>query len=95
MSSNKERQARKRAKLKTDPDRYEAHLQNDRKRKAQKLAQTKARMTDEERQKFLLRERLRIRKLHVHAARKSSHPKLMVNLALLHCTKPLNHLEKF
>ena len=69
MSSNKERQAKKRAKLKEDPERYQAHLQKDRQRKAQKLAQARAKMTEKEKEEFLLKERLRIRKLR--AAKKS------------------------
>ena len=63
MSSAKERQAKRRAKIREDPELYKAHLKKDRKRKLLELRNKKAKMTNDEREEFLLKERIRLRKL--------------------------------
>ena len=63
MSSAKERQAKRRAKIREDPELYKAHLEKDRKRKLLELRNKKAKMTNDEREEFLLKERIRMRKL--------------------------------
>ena len=63
MSSVKERQAKCRAKIREDPELYKAHLEKDRKRKLLELRNKKAKMTNDEREEFLLKECIRMRKL--------------------------------
>ena len=63
MSSAKERQAKCRAKIREDPELYKAHLEKDRKRKLLELRNKKAKMTNDKREEFLLKERIRMRKL--------------------------------
>ena len=63
MSSAKERQAKRRAKIREDPELYKAHLEKDRKRKLLELRNKKAKMTNDEREEFLLKEHIRMRKL--------------------------------
>ena len=57
MSSAKERQAKHRAKIRNNPDLYKAYLEKDRKRKAIR----KSKMSEAEREEFLLKERIRMR----------------------------------
>ena len=56
MSSAKDRQAKRRAKLKENSDLYKANLEKDRKRKSLKLANAKAKMSNAEGEEFLLKE---------------------------------------
>ena len=63
MASAKERQAKRRARIRENPELYKAHLEKDRKRKRLELRSTKAKMSNSEREEFLLKERIRIRKL--------------------------------
>ena len=70
MSSAKDRQAKQRAKIKENSDLYKANLEKDRKRKSLKLANAKAKMSNAEREEFLLKERMQMRKLR--AAKKSA-----------------------
>ena len=56
MSSAKDRQTKGRAKLKENSDLYKANLEKDRKRKSLKLANAKAKMSNAEREEFLLKE---------------------------------------
>lgn len=58
MSSAKERQAKRRAKIREDPEFYKAHLKKDRKRKLLELRNKKVKMTNDEREEFLLKERI-------------------------------------
>ena len=51
-------------------DLYKANLEKDRKRKSLELAHAKAKMSNDEREEFLLKERMQMRKLH--AAKKSA-----------------------
>ena len=51
-------QAKRRAKLKENSDLYKANLEKDRKRKSLKLANAKAKMSNAEREEFLLKERM-------------------------------------
>ena len=70
MSSAKDRQAKRRAKIKENSDLYKAILEKDRKRKnSLELANAKAKMSNAERN-FSLKERMRMRKLH--ATKKSA-----------------------
>lgn len=46
-----------------DPELYKAHLEKDRKRKLLELRNKKAKMTNDEREEFLLKECIRMRKL--------------------------------
>ena len=69
MSSAKDRQAKRRAKIKENSDLYKANLEKDRKRKSLELANAKAKMTNAERN-FSLKERMRMRKLR--ATKKSA-----------------------
>ena len=62
MSSSKDRQAKQRAKIKENSDLYKAN-EKDRKRKSLKLPNAKAKMSNAEREEFLLKERIRMRKL--------------------------------
>ena len=62
MSSAKDRQAKRRAKLKENSDLYKGNLEKDRKRKSLKLANAKSKMSNAEREEFLLKERMRMRK---------------------------------
>ena len=59
MSSAKERQAKHRAKIRNNPDLYKAYLEKYRKRKAIR----KSKMSEAEREEFLLKKRIRMRKL--------------------------------
>ena len=63
MSSAKERQAICRAKINEDPELYKAHLEKDRMQKLLELENKKAKMTNLEREEFLLKEGIRKRKL--------------------------------
>ena len=70
MSSAKDRQAKRRAKIKKNSYLCKANLEKDRKRKSLELAHAKAKMSNDEREEFLLKERMGMRKLH--AAKKSA-----------------------
>ena len=70
MASARERQAKRRAKIKENPDLYKAYLEKDRKRKSTALSKAKSEMTTRQREEFLLKERLRLQKLR--AAKKPS-----------------------
>ena len=63
MASARERQAKRRAKIKENPELYKAYLEKDRKRKGSALITAKAQMTAKQREEFLMKERLRLRKL--------------------------------
>lgn len=69
MSSAKERQAKRRAKVRENPDLYKASLEKDRKRKVSELRSKKLKMSNAEREEFLLKERIRMRNLR--ASKKS------------------------
>jgi len=58
MASAKERQAKRRARIRENPELYKAHLEKDRKRKRLELRSTKAEMSNSEREEFLLKERI-------------------------------------
>ena len=61
MASARERQAKRRAKIKENPELYKAYLEKDRKRRGSALITAKAQMSA--REEFLMKERLRLRKL--------------------------------
>ena len=63
MASARERQAKHRAKIRENPELYKAYLEKDRKRKGSALITAKAQMTAKQREEFLMKERLRLRKL--------------------------------
>ena len=63
MASARERQAKRRAKIKENPELYKAYLEKDPKRKGSALITAKVRMSAKEREEFLMKERLRLRKL--------------------------------
>lgn len=63
MASARERQAKRRAKIKENPELYKAYLEKDRKRRGSALITAKAQMSAKEREEFLMKERLRLRKL--------------------------------
>ena len=65
MSSARERQAKRRAKLKKNPDLHKAYLETDRKRKLLQLNNDYAKMSSKEREEFMLKERIRMRS-YVH-----------------------------
>ena len=63
MASARERQAKRRAKIKESPELYKAYLEKDRKRKGSALIEAMAQMSEKQREEFLMKERLRLRKL--------------------------------
>ena len=60
MASNKERQAKRRAKLRNDNEAYKAYLEKDRQRKATQRSAAKETMRNAEVEEHHLKERLRI-----------------------------------
>jgi len=58
MARAKKRPAKRRAKIRENPELYKAHLKKDRKRKLSELRSTKAKMSNAEREEFLLKERI-------------------------------------
>ena len=62
MSSCKERQAKRREKIKKNKELYDAYLDKDRKRKAAKCATLKQKMSQSQMEKHKLQERLCLRK---------------------------------
>ena len=65
-----QRQAEHRAKIRENPELYKAYLEKDRKRKGSALTTAKAQMTAKQKEEFLMKECLRLRKLR--AAKKTS-----------------------
>lgn len=63
MASAGERQAKHRAKIRENPELYKAFLEKDRKRKGSALITAKAQMTAKQREEFLMKECLQLRKL--------------------------------
>ena len=63
MASARERQAKHTAKIRENPKLYKAFLEKDQKRKGSALITAKAQMTAKQREEFLMKERLRLRKL--------------------------------
>ena len=63
MASARERQAKHRAKIRENPELYKAYLEKDRKRKGSALITAKAQMTVKQREEFLMKERLQLKKL--------------------------------
>ena len=61
--SNREKMARRQAKVKSDPELYKLHLEKDRLRKDKKRFEMKENMSEAEWQEHRLKENLRIRKL--------------------------------
>ena len=61
MASNKERQAKRRAKLQNDNEAYKEYLEKDRQRKATQLSAAKETMRNTEVKEHHLKEKLRIR----------------------------------
>ena len=61
MSTAKERQAKRRAKIKADPELYEAQLQKDRERKKHQREALRETMSEQQLQEHKLKERLRIK----------------------------------
>ena len=88
MSGAKDRQAKQRAKIKENSDLYKANLEKDRKRKSLELAHAKAKMSNDEREEFLLKERMRMRLRNLHSTM------LLVTQAILCHTNLPNHWEK-
>ena len=63
MASARERQVKRRAKIKENPELYIAYLEKDRKRKGSALITAKVQVTAKQREEFLMKEHLRLRKL--------------------------------
>ncbi len=72
MASARERQAKRRAKIKANPSLYNDYLEKDRKRKGSALIAAKALMTVKQKEEFRVKERLRMRALC--AAKKPQNP---------------------
>ena len=72
MASARERQAKRRAKIKANPSLYSAYLEKDRKRKGSALIAAKALMTVKQKEEFRVKERLRMQALR--AAKKPQNP---------------------
>ena len=87
MASARERQAKRRAKIKETPELYKAYLEKDQKRKGSALIIAKAQMSAKERGEFLMKERLQLRKLR--AAKKPP-----VNLTVQHLIAHPSQWEK-
>ena len=96
MSSCKERQAKRRARIKQDKELYDACLDKDRKRKAARLATLKSQMSQSQIEEQKLRERLRLRKYRENKSwkLKSAALKKVTNWLLALHTVLLNHWEK-
>ena len=62
MSTCKERQAKRRAKIKQDKELYQAYIEKDKKRKATRRAASKLRMSAHQLEEHRVKERLRLRK---------------------------------
>ena len=60
MSTAKERQAKRRTKIKADPELYQAQLLKDRERKKRQREGQRGKMSDQQLQEHQLKERLRI-----------------------------------
>ncbi len=63
MASARERQAKRRAKIKENPDLCKTYLEKDRKRKGSALVTAKAQITAKQREEFQMKERFRLQKL--------------------------------